>query len=171
MAEQLVELNVTGMHCNNCALSVHKLLEKKGLKNVFVDFASEEVKFAAADESVVPDVIKDIEGLGYKVVADLNTHHEPFYQKVENKFIFSLIFTIPLLLHMVLPWHFLHNPIVQLLLCLPVFILGCLHFGKSAISSLKGGVPNMDVLIFVGSSSAFIYSLIGTIQNLGPDYL
>jgi Cu+-exporting ATPase len=39
MAEQLVELNVTGMHCNNCAISVHKLLEKKGLKNILVDFA------------------------------------------------------------------------------------------------------------------------------------
>jgi Cu+-exporting ATPase len=65
----------------------------------------------------------------------------------------------------------LHNPILQLVLCLPVFILGCLHFGKSAFNSVKGGVPNMDVLIFVGSSSAFIYSLIGTIQHLGPDYL
>jgi len=169
--EQLVELNVTGMHCNNCAISVHKLLEKKGLQHIYVDFASEEVKFATTDESVVPGVIKDIEGLGYHVIADMATHKEPFYQKVENKFIFSLIFTIPLLAHMVLPWHFLHNPILQLILCLPVFILGCLHFGKSAISSLKGGVPNMDVLIFVGSSSAFIYSLIGTLQHLGENYL
>ena len=169
--EQFVELNVTGMHCNNCAISVHKLLEKKGLHHIFVDFASEEVKFSTPDEAVVLGVIKDIEGLGYKVVADINNHHEPFYEKVENKFLFSLIFTVPLLLHMVLPWHFLHNPIVQLILCLPVFILGCLHFGKSAVSSLKGGVPNMDVLIFVGSSSAFIYSLIGTIQHLGDNYL
>ncbi len=169
--EQLVELNVTGMHCNNCAISVHKLLEKKGLHHIFVDFASEEVKFSTPDEAVVPGVIKDIEGLGYKVVADMNNHHEPFYDKVENKFLFSLVFTVPLLLHMVLPWHFLHNPIVQLILCLPVFILGCLHFGKSAINSLKGGVPNMDVLIFVGSSSAFIYSLIGTVQHLGDNYL
>jgi Cu+-exporting ATPase len=171
MAEQLIELNVTGMHCNNCALSIHKLLEKKGFQNVFVDFASEEVKFSTEDQSVLPDVIKNIEGLGFKVIDDINLHNEPFYDKVENKFIFSLIFTIPLLLHMVFPWHFLHSPIVQLILCLPVFILGCLHFGKSAINSIRGGVPNMDVLIFVGSSSAFIYSLIGTIQNLGPDYL
>jgi len=172
MAEsQLVELNVTGMHCNNCALSVHKLLEKKGLQNIFVDFASEEVKFAAPDGSVLPEVIKDIEGLGFKVVEDIHNHHEPFYTKVENKFLFALVFTIPLLLHMVLPWHFLHSPIVQLILCLPVFVLGCLHFGKSAINSLKGGVPNMDVLIFVGSSSAFIYSLIGTVQYLGENYL
>src|ERR1700742_4898299 len=46
MAEQLIELNVTGMHCNNCAMSVHKLLEKKGLHNILVDFAGEEVKFS-----------------------------------------------------------------------------------------------------------------------------
>src|SRR5690606_36215294 len=45
------------------------------------------------------------------------------------------------------------------------------HFGKSAFNSLKSGVPNMDVLIFSGSTSAFIYSLIGTFLNLGPNYL
>ncbi|MBW4890755.1 cadmium-translocating P-type ATPase [Mucilaginibacter sp. HMF5004] len=169
--EQLIELNVTGMHCNNCAMSIHKLLEKRGLQNVFVDFASEEVKFSTPDEGTLPGVIKDIEGLGFKVVDDINTHTEHFYEKVESKFIFALVFTVPLLLHMVFPWHLLHHPIVQLFLCLPVFLLGCWHFGKSAINSIKGGVPNMDVLIFVGSSSAFVYSLIGTLQHLGADYL
>jgi len=170
MAEQLVELNVTGMHCNNCALSVHKLLEKKGLKNILVDFAGEEVKFSNNNGADLGDIVKGIEGLGYKVVDDPATQVTPFYEKVENKFIFCAILTAPLLLHMVLPWHFLQLPTVQLLLCLPVFLVGCLHFGKSAINSLKGGVPNMDVLIFVGSSAAFIYSLVGTIENLGEHY-
>ncbi|WP_259067005.1 heavy metal translocating P-type ATPase [Mucilaginibacter sp. X4EP1] len=170
MTEQLIELNVTGMHCNNCALSVHKLLEKRGLHNILVDFASEEVKFSNDNDSDLPGIIKDIEGLGYKVVDDPANQVIPFYEKVENKFIFCAILTAPLLLHMVLPWHFLHLPLVQLLLCLPVFIVGCLHFGKSAINSIRGGVPNMDVLIFVGSSAAFIYSLIGTIENLGEQY-
>jgi Cu+-exporting ATPase len=170
MAEQLIELNVTGMHCNNCALSIHRLLEKKGLHDILVDFAGEEVKFSTEDDTVLPDVIKDIEGLGFKVVDDLALHSPKFYEKVENKFIFCAIFTTPLLLHMALPWHFLHIPVVQLLLCLPVFLIGCLHFGKSAWSSVKGGVPNMDVLIFIGSASAFIYSLVGTLQNLGEHY-
>jgi P-type Cu+ transporter len=171
MAEQLIELNVTGMHCNNCALSIHKLLEKKGLNNILVDFAGEEVKFSTQNEADLPTIIKDIEGLGFKVVEDAALHQPKFYEKVENKFIFCAIFTAPLLLHMVFPWHFLHNPIVQLLLCLPVFIVGCLHFGKSAINSIRGGVPNMDVLIFIGSTSAFVYSLVGTIQNLGENFL
>jgi Cu+-exporting ATPase len=170
MAEQLVELNVTGMHCNNCAMSVHKLLEKKGLQNILVDFASEEVKFSNNNAADLPGIIKDIEGLGYKVVDDMALQVTPFYEKVENKFLFCAVLTAPLLLHMALPWHFLHMPVVQLLLCLPVFLVGCLHFGKSAFNSVKGGVPNMDVLIFVGSSAAFIYSLIGTMENLGEQY-
>src|SRR6201990_2275664 len=170
MAEQLIELSVTGMHCNNCAISVHKLLEKKGFHDILVDFASEEVKFSADDEVKVQDAIKGIEGLGYKVAEDASLQHEEFYEKIENKLIFCTIFTVPLLLSMLLLWHFLHAPVVQLLLCLPVFIVGCLHFGKSAWHSVKGGVPNMDVLIFIGSSSAFIYSLIGTLQNLGMRY-
>ena len=171
MAEQLIELNVTGMHCNNCALSIHKLLEKKGFHDILVDFAGEEVKFSTVDQAVLPGVIKDIEGLGFKVVDDIATHQPKFYEQVENKFIFCAIFTAPLLLHMLVHIHFLSMPLVQLALCLPVFLVGCLHFGKSAINSIRGGVPNMDVLIFVGSTAAFVYSLIGTIENLGENYL
>jgi len=166
----LIELNVTGMHCNNCAISVHNLLEKKGLQNILVDFASEEVKFSTDDEAKVPEIIKGIEQLGYKVVDDPALHVPKFYEKVENKFIFCAIFTAPLFLHMLLPWHFLHMPMVQLILCIPVFLVGCLYFGKSAIGSIKNGVPNMDVLIFVGSTAAFIYSLVGTINHLGENY-
>jgi len=171
MAEQLIELNVTGMHCNNCAISIHNLLAKKGLQNILVDFAGEEVKFSTDNDASVPDIIKGIEQLGYKVIDDPALHAPKFYEKVENKFIFCLVFTVPLLLPMTLPWHFLQIPLLQLILCLPVFIVGCLHFGKSAWSSVKNGVPNMDVLIFVGSSAAFIYSLVGTIENLGAQYL
>lgn len=169
---QLVELHVTGMHCNNCALSVHKMLEKKGYQNVFVSFANEEVKFTADKELNVSNVIEDIEGLGFKVLQDeQQVVNEGILAKVEHKFIFSLLFTLPLFLHMFLPFHWLHNPYVQLGLCLPVFILGCVYFGKSAINSIRAGVPNMDVLIFVGSTSAFIYSLIGTLLKLGPNYM
>lgn len=171
MAEQLIELNVTGMHCNNCAMSVHRLLEKKGLHDISVDFASEEVKFTNRAGLVLPYIIKEIESLGFKVVDDPALHTPRFYEQVENKFIFCALFTTPLLLHMILPWHVLHSPWVQLALCLPVFIVGCLHFGKSAFNSVKGGVPNMDVLIFIGSTAAFIYSLAGTLQNLGPRYM
>jgi Cu+-exporting ATPase len=170
-AEELVELQVSGMHCNNCAISVHKLLEKRGLNEVYVDFANDEVKFRISDLSETPAIIKDIEGLGFKVSEDSTPVHEKFFQKVENRFYFSLIFTVPLFSHMFLPFHWLHDPYVQLALCIPVFILACIHFGRSAYNSVKNGVPNMDVLIFIGSSAAFFYSLYGTLQKLGPDFL
>lgn len=170
MTDQLVELNVTGMHCNNCALSIHKLLEKKGLHNILVDYASEEVKFSNNNEAALPGIIQSIEGLGFKVVDDASFQLTPYYDKVENKFLFCAVFTAPLLLHMILPWHFLQTPLVQLLLCLPVFLVGCLHFGKSAWSSVRNKTPNMDVLIFIGSTSAFVYSLTGTLLSLGQHY-
>src|SRR5690606_4684180 len=107
----------------------------------------------------------------FRVYEKEEVPNEKFYNKIENRFYFSLVFAIPLFSHMFLPFHWLHNPINHLLLCLPVFILGFIHFGKSAFNSIKSGVPNMDVLIFIGFTSAFIYSLIGTLYNLGPDYM
>jgi Cu+-exporting ATPase len=68
---------------------------------------------------------------------------------------------------MVIPWKPLHNPLVQLILSLPVVVVGLYHFGKSAFNSLKTGVPNMDVLITIGSASAFIYSIWGTLLFWG----
>ncbi|OYU94156.1 MAG: ATPase P [Bacteroidetes bacterium B1(2017)] len=64
---------------------------------------------------------------------------------------------------MVLPWEPLHNPLVQLALSIPVYAMGLWFFGKSAYHSLKSGVPNMDVLIFMGAASAFFYSVFGTL--------
>lgn len=159
------------MHCNNCALSVHKMLEKKGLKEIHVDFANEEVKFASSENLTLPSIIESIEELGFKVYETEGVPQENFLDKVENRFYFSLFFSIPLFSHMFLPFHWLHDPYVQLALCIPVFILGVIHFGKSAFNSIKNGMPNMDVLIFVGFTSAFIYSLTGTILDLGPNYM
>src|SRR5437763_1520231 len=45
------------------------------------------------------------------------------------------------------------------------------YIGVSAFKSLRRGIPNMNVLIAVGATAAFVYSLIGTIGNLGMDYV
>jgi Cu+-exporting ATPase len=55
-------------------------------------------------------------------------------------------------------------PEVQFVLCLPVMVIGVTHFGKSAYHSTRVGAPNMDVLIFLGSVSAFVYSIWGSIE-------
>jgi Cu+-exporting ATPase len=68
---------------------------------------------------------------------------------------------------MVLPWGFLAEPLVQLFLSIPVYSIGLWYFGKSAFHSLKSGVPNMDVLIFMGAASALFYSVFGTFYFAG----
>lgn len=65
----------------------------------------------------------------------------------------------------------LRNGLVQLVLCLPVYAAGMHFFGRSALKSLRKGRPNMNVLIALGATAAFVYSLAGTIMGLGPGYL
>src|SRR6185295_1048236 len=115
-----------------------------------------------------------IEALGYKV---LSTSGESAEKKLINphlrRFLTCLPFTLVLMLHMfpALEIHWLMNPWAQLALCLPVYFIGMKYFGRSAIKSLRNGLPNMNVLIALGATAAFAYSLTGTLLNLGGDYL
>ncbi|TVR79916.1 MAG: cadmium-translocating P-type ATPase [Chitinophagaceae bacterium] len=169
---KIINWRVEGMTCSNCALGVTRFLEKKGQKSVVVDFASDEVQFDYVGEEDLDSLAKGIEKLGYNVEKEVKQEDKEgsFISKLtslEKKFYFTLFFTIPLFSHMFLPFHFLHNPLVQLILCIPVFLVGFAFFGRSALSSLRAGVPNMDVLIFIGSTAAFVYSLAGTIAFWG----
>ncbi|HSV89230.1 MAG TPA: cation-translocating P-type ATPase [Bacteroidales bacterium] len=171
---KIAELKVEGMTCTNCALGIKKSLEKEGFALVNADFASNIVSFELTDESRIPLAIKRIEGLGYSVVLpvdDKDARKKAGLSAIELKFWFTAIFTIPLLLAKVVPLPLLHNDYFQLVLTTPVFAVGFWHFGRSAFNSLRSGVTNMDVLIFLGSTSAFVYSLIGTIYRLGHDYM
>ncbi len=174
MSDKVVELKVDGMTCSNCAASLTRFLNKKGLENVYVNFSTKEVRFVQHKPEIPIDVIKDgIKKLGYEVVEDEKTRA---WWTLEWKLLISVIFTLPLFLqHFFMMANieilsFLDNPWIQFVVCLPVFLIGCMHFGKSAWSSVKGGVPNMDVLIFIGSTAAFIYSVIGTLQ-MEHDYI
>lgn len=158
--EKNITLNVEGMTCANCALGIKKQLVKEGLEDVNVSFSTGEVVFKNHHQLNLQQVKDSINKLGYTVV-DIPENSKG-WSAIEKKFYISLIFTIPLFLHMFLPHdNILNNSWVQLALCTPVFLIGLFHFGKSAWGSLKSGVPNMDVLITIGSSAAFIYSLIG----------
>lgn len=167
-SDEIVALEVEGMDCNNCAMSISRYLERKGLEDVFVNFQTKEVRFRRDDEKLSLEQVKSgINKLGYQVVEE--AQGEPWWT-LERKLWISAAFTLPLLLHHLLMMAgsglpFLHNNWVQFALCLPPFVIGFLHFGRSAVSSLRGGVPNMDVLIFIGSTAAFIYSLIGTLLH------
>lgn len=163
--EKTYSANVEGMTCGNCALTISKVLEKKGAKNISANAASGEVSFTIVEETDVDKVYDAIDDLGYKVVREQDgsteMHHHAHGDRTSIYLLISAILTIPLLAHMFTDWHVLHNPWVQLVLATPVFIIGLIQFGTSAVRSLKHGIPNMDVLIIIGATAAYLYSLIG----------
>ena len=165
--QEFEEIEVEGMTCANCAMGVQKGLEKIGLEEVDVNFSTGEVRYKNSPKLSAEKINKTVEEIGYHVKSSNTEEKSSTLSKIEKKFYFSLIFTIPLFAHMFLPFAWLHNAWVQLGLSLPVVFVGFFHFGKSAYHSLKNGVPNMDVLIFIGSMSAFGYSLFGTLQYMG----
>ena len=168
---------VDGMTCSNCSLTVTKFLEKKGKRNVKVNLISGDVIFDKDDATDYPRIIKGIEDLGYTVKTESGEQRKTKGKLLKNhfqRFIFCAVFTLPLMLHMLDRWlhiQWIMNPFVQLALCIPVYLVGMDFFGRSAIKSIRNGMPNMNVLVAIGATAAFIYSLAGTILNLGHGYL
>ena len=181
-----VEWKVDGMDCTNCALTITKYLQKEGLAAVKVNFIGGDVSFEMNETKSKEIIAKGIESLGYKVADDRQPTtdnrrtgfpwsvigHRWSFSNHLQRFLFCLPFTVVLMLH-ILPWHihFLMNPWIQLAICLPVYFVGMGYFGVSAFKSLRRGIPNMNVLIAIGATAAFVYSLIGTLGNMGMDYV
>ncbi|RYZ53824.1 MAG: cadmium-translocating P-type ATPase [Sphingobacteriales bacterium] len=163
--EKTVSAKVEGMTCGNCALTISRLLEKKGMTNVSANASSGEVNFTIADTQEVERVFDAIDDLGYKVVREgdsTNEHGGTGNGTMETRLlIFCALLTVPLLAHMFSDWHVLHNPWLQLGLATPVYAVGCYVFFPSAIRSLRHRMPNMDVLILLGATAAYVYSIIG----------
>ncbi len=174
-----VNWKVEGMTCSNCALTIDKYLRHEGMQNVKVNLVSGEVIFDVIEKESETKVHKGVESLGYKVMGLAEAEKTASAKKPINKFLrYVLIctpFTLVLMLHMIpgvhdwAPW--LMNSWLQLALCVPVYIIGMSFFGRSAIKSIRNGLPNMNVLIALGATAAFVYSLVGTLMGLGQHFL
>ena len=172
-----VQLKVDGMSCTNCALSIHKYLENQGVGEPKVSFMEGEVQFDLPTELKKETLIKGIANLGYKVRGQEDA--APAKKWLDNnrdRALFCFVFTIPLVAHMIpgihqIPgMHVFMNPLVQLGMTIPVFIVGMGYFGKSAWNSLLNGIPNMNVLVSIGALASFGYSLYGTFIGKGMEF-
>jgi P-type Cu+ transporter len=181
---QKVAWKVDGMTCANCALSINRTLDKQGMQKVKVNAVTGEVSFETENTLETVNIAKHkIEGLGYKVQDEQDgpDHHGHHHHDHESKglspymvrFWISLPFTAILMLHMIpgLHIHWLMMPWVQFGLALPVYIIGMEYFGKSAINSIRSGIPNMDVLIALGATAAFFYSCYGLFTSQPQNFL
>ena len=175
-----VQWKVEGMDCTTCALNIHKYLEKQGMKNVKVNFATGDVLFDATENFTKEKITTGITDLGYTVMnpesKEFVTHNsklKTFLSTHLQRFWFCLPFAVLLTLHMIpgVHIHWLMNHWVQLALTIPVYIVGMSFFGKSAWKSIRNGMPNMNVLIAIGATAAFFYSLYGSLTGQSEQYM
>ena len=169
-----VQWKVEGMDCASCALTIHKYLEKQGMKNVMVNSVSGDVSFQMNGNTVAEKLVKGLDDLGYHVANQQQVvrNRQPFLSTHLQRFLFCLPIALLFVPHMFgIHIHWLGNPLVQLALSLPVYIVGMSFFGKSAWKSLRNGLPNMNVLVALGATAAFVYSLYGTVTGQAENYL
>lgn len=176
------EFDITGMTCAACSTRIEKGLNKfDGVVKANVNLALEKATVEYNGSVLTPsDIINKVEKLGYGArvkenVKETSDHRQKEISKQTGKFIFSAILSLPLLWAMVghfsftsfiwVPEAFM-NPWVQLALATPVqFIIGS-QFYIGAYNALKNKSANMDVLVALGTSAAYFYSLYISIMSL-----
>jgi Cu+-exporting ATPase len=176
-----VEFKVEGMHCSNCALTIDKYLSKQHLQNIKVNFVTGDISFDSNSHLDIEAIKTGLKSIGYPVLSGGSNsvttkkkswNFQSFLKSKIQLLVVSAIFTIPLSLHMFgLHLHVLMNPYVQLAFALPVYLIGLSFFGASGIRSIWKGIPNMNVLITLGSTAAMGYSIYGIVIGRAEDFM
>lgn len=169
------DLDITGMTCAACSNRIEKVLNKTdGVKSAAVNLTTENAMIEYNPEVIDErEIIDRIGNLGYgaepkKSAADKMSHKDSELKKMKWKVIIASLLSLPLLVTMLdhlfgmsLPAIFM-NPWFQLAFAAPVqFILGW-QFYVGAYKNLKNFTANMDVLVVMGTTAAFGFSLYQT---------
>jgi len=171
--EHKVELKISGMSCAACSAKIEKKLSKMvGVSKANVNLTTEKatVEFDASKVKV-SELIKAVQALGYEaeraeeVTKDREKEQrEKEIKKLRITLVISTILSSPLILAMVLSLlridvPYLHNAYFQLIIATPIqFVIG-FGFYKHAFYALRSRSANMDVLISMGTSAAYFFSL------------
>ena len=169
-----VNLRVGGMDSPHCASIVKNALQKtQGIIDVKTEFATESALVTFDPAKIkIHQIIKVIKNVGYETREKTTLERDKELKKKEikdlkKKMIVALIFSIPLvyfsmgwMIGLSVPWieNVKLQALIQLLLTTPVIIVA-LKLYVSGFKSLKRLTPNMDSLIFIGTSAAYIYSM------------
>ena len=183
------EYIIEGMSCASCAMTIENAVSKiPGVDKASVNLATE-IMTVEANDSVTPeDIAKVVDGVGYSArprgksveeeLEEKNEKKEAHLREMKRNLTISAIFTVPLLFiamaDMVgIPMPAFLSPmqspvsyaLIQLALVLPILWVGR-RFFVDGFKALSKGHPNMDSLVALGTSAAFLYSLYGTYHVL-----
>jgi len=184
--EEKAKFDIIGMTCAACATRVEKGLNKvDGVIKASVNLAMEtaNVEYIPGQVSV-DQMIAAVKKAGYdaKLKGEWNEDYEKnarekAYKIQRNKFLIGAIISIPFLIQMVsdLVMHygggfsFHMNPWIQLILATIVQFFAGGHYYRDAYHAVRGGSANMAVLVVLGTSTAYLYSLIITVLGTGHE--
>uniref|UniRef100_A0A8C5EIB5 Copper-transporting ATPase 2 n=1 Tax=Gouania willdenowi TaxID=441366 RepID=A0A8C5EIB5_GOUWI len=176
-----LELTITGMTCASCVHTIEsKLTSTKGILQASVALATKKAQIQFNPDVLgARDIVHIIQSLGFETSLEktgFSNHldHSEEIQQWRNSFLLSLVFGIPVMALMIymmamddsmhhqqniLPGLSLFN-LVFFLLCTPVQIFGGRYFYIQAFRALKHRTANMDVLIVLATSIAYLYSCV-----------
>lgn len=161
---------ILGMHCVSCARNIESQVKKlSGVNSVNVDFSNSQM-LIEMEESISEDKLKDIiEKLGYKIIKEEAKEEEKEdlekknIQQAKHRAIWALIFSTPLMFTMIAMYIDWHVPGLNILEALFAFIVVYIIGFKTHLSALKAirnFYANMDVLISIGTSTAFLLGIV-----------
>ncbi len=173
------DLNIVGMHCASCATLINRSLSKAdGVKEANVNYATAKAMVLYDDKLLSEsDLIKIIQSRGYDAKAYDQSTDAKYKEETQKKeigkakfnFFFSLCFAVPaFIIGMVLMPLGIEVPYSQfilLILATPVQFFVAKDMYMSAWASFKVWTANMDTLIVVGTTSAYVFSVYSVFFN------
>ncbi|CCW39328.1 heavy metal translocating P-type ATPase [Streptococcus agalactiae] len=190
MANRKETFLIDGMTCASCALTIEKAVNKLDhVDSAVVNLATEKMTVTFDDTTLSPNVIEEcVSESGYEASLfkeetskSQSERHQLAIKKMWHRFWMSAVATIPLLyismgpmINLWLPSFLmpdkgpLNYGVIQLLLTLPVMYFGRIFY-QNGFKALFKRHPNMDSLVAIATTAAFIYSLYGLYEILQGD--
>lgn len=169
------QFKVSGMTCANCALTIEKKLKNTpGVQAASVNFANETVT-VEYDPSVinVEGIFEQVRDAGYiPIKSDEESSEDQTIRKQRNWLIFSAVLSLPILPLMFLPMNKANMYTMLILATIVQFTAGW-TFYRGAYHALKNRSANMDVLVAMGITAAYGYSVMTTFPHIffeGPTF-
>ena len=163
------QYKVEGISCVNCVNGIKSHLSKKTIHKVNVDIPKGIVTIYNTDFTAL-EIERFISEIGYQAQFFENEVKKSY--QLEYLLIISSFLSLPLLGHMFVSHNsILQNPYLQIALSTPVLLIGYSYFAKGAYNSVINLKPNMNVLILMGATAAYIYSLVGWVLNFNSPEL
>ncbi len=175
MADQTIKIDITGMHCANCAVTIERRLkELKGIKSVLINFSRSTGIIAFDDHSLNKGrIFKHLKDAGFTARERLQLNQAAQTPYQIGWLVLSVVASIVMMamMHLPLP-HTLHayQPSILMAIATTIILGPGRDFLIGAYTSIKNLSANMDVLVSIGILSSYVYSVLALFHVFGGSH-